>query len=92
MDIPVFYANSGKVICTPFDVQVVFADLVEPTPGGESFPCVERPVARVVMSPEFAHLVADTILERLAEFSLEYGTLRNPTLRQQVKKPTGEAA
>lgn len=93
MDVPMFYSNSGKVVCTPFDVQVVFADLVEAEPGGQpSFPCVERPVVRVVMSPEFAHLVAESILARLAEFKLEHGALRNPASGQRSTKQAGEAA
>ena len=70
---PAFYANVGAVISTPFDLQIVFAELLKSDDEGSS----ARAVARVTMAPEHAALLMQALKTRLEQYIQAHGSLRN---------------
>ncbi|MGA2325221.1 MAG: DUF3467 domain-containing protein [Bryobacteraceae bacterium] len=65
------YANFGSIVVTPFDIQIVFADLLEQ--GGELVPHAR---ARVIMTPEHASLLVQALAGRLKAYTDTNGPLR----------------
>lgn len=69
---PVFYTNVGSVQSTPFDIQIIFGEV---TQLAEQVLGVAR--ARIVMSPEYAVLLAKILNMRVEAFKKQHGALRN---------------
>ena len=66
------YANYGSVMATPFDIQLIFADIAELGPGE----VVATAQARIIMAPEHAALLAAALQKRMEAFVLQHGSLR----------------
>jgi Protein of unknown function (DUF3467) len=69
---PVVYANFGNVIQTPFDIQIVFADLVQSGPTTMA----AKANVRVIMAPEHAALLGEGLIRRTEAYSQMHGKLR----------------
>ena len=69
---PVFYSNIALVIGSPFDIQVVFAEIAKVTEEE----LVANARVRVIMSPEQAVLLHRLLGSRIQGFVREQGPLR----------------
>jgi hypothetical protein len=71
-DCPVFYANVGTVMSTPFDIQLLFGDLVQ----ADSKELLAKATARIVMTPEHAALLLQALTMRIQQYVQIHGKLR----------------
>lgn len=81
------YANFGNIITTPFDVQIVFSDLLER--DGNLVPHAR---ARIIMAPEHAALLVRALAARLKVFVDTNGELRKIASAASTSKiaPAGD--
>jgi hypothetical protein len=76
------YSNIAQVIATAFDIQIVFAEMVET----DDEVVRAQPRARIVMSPEQAMLLVHTLSSRLNQFQEANGPLRQSALEALTTK------
>jgi hypothetical protein len=65
------YANFGNVLATPFDIQIIFSELIEIDDV-----LVAKAKARIVMTPEHAALLVNALAMRLQAYVETNGKLR----------------
>ena len=70
---PVFYANVGSVLSTPFDIQLLFGEVIEAAGGGAE----GRITVRIIMTPEHVALLLPVLSGRLQEYTKRNGKLRS---------------
>jgi hypothetical protein len=80
---PSFYANTGAIVMTQFDIQIVFGEVVR----ADKSAVTGRAVARVIMTPEHAQLLVRSLEARLSAFVAHTGPLRMAA----VESVSGEA-
>jgi hypothetical protein len=65
------YANFGNVLATPFDIQIIFSELIEIDDV-----LIAKAKARIVMTPEHAALLLNALAMRLQAYVETNGRLR----------------
>jgi len=73
-DCPVIYTNYAAVTGTPFDLQIMFSDILSLDPEKQLLRA--RAQVRVVMAPEHAALLIQTLVAHLEKYVANQGKLR----------------
>jgi hypothetical protein len=95
-DIPTFYANHASPAMSFNDIRVYFSEVVpkvitaaQTINATRSLPTI-RPKICVVLSPEFAKALADSLKVAVSKYESVFGQMRTPPSTDQINSKLGK--